>query len=70
MFHGFLRTDLRTTMNIFLGIGDFVFLFFRCAYDVAPSMISQQKGGWPSPIEGRPLVDNGDLIGGGSQKWM
>ena len=41
MFRGFLRTNLCTTMNIFLGIRDFVFLFFRCACDVAP-MISQQ----------------------------
>ena len=23
------------------------------------------KGGWPSPIEGRPLVDVDDIVGGG-----
>ena len=41
MFRRFLRTNLRTTTNIFLGIRDFVFLFFRCAYDVAPKIFQQ-----------------------------
>ena len=28
------------------------------------------KGGWSSPIEGKPLVDAGDLDGEGIRKWM
>ena len=44
MFRGILRTNLRTTTNISLGIVDFIFLFFRCAYDVAPKDFPNKKG--------------------------